>query len=124
MFFARGHIGFSSWNISSEEYSIGMINKGNNPLTKIEVASMLNIANQTAEMLFYNQENCPEKYAPKVYFSTLQTIATNWIYNDEDSWKNTQKMDWPQAFQGGQKGEANILLSIITINIEACNFRI
>ena len=103
MFFARGHIGFSSWNISSEEYSIGMINKGNNPLTKIEVASMLNIANQTAEMLFYNQQNCPEKYAPKVYFSTLQTIATNWIFDLQKG--ITLPEIWP--LNAAQKGEAN-----------------
>ena len=87
-----------------------MINKGNNPLTKIEVASMLNIANQTAEMLFYNQENCPEKYAPKMYFSTLQSIAYCWN-RDYQNGTETTLPNWPQSYQSNtQKGEANTLI--------------
>ncbi len=38
-----------------------------------------------------------------MYLGTTQTVALYWYSDDGFS----EKMTWPQAFQGGQKGEAN-----------------
>ncbi len=104
-FTSRAFHALSPWNDATCAYSILQLYKGYNPLSKIEVVSTLNTLSQAVDMYFYNYGAYPAKYALKVYLGTSETIGTNWIYNDEDSWKNTQKMDWPQAFQGGQKGE-------------------
>ena len=88
-----------------------MLNTGTNPLSRIEVVSLLNILKIGKEMLHYNYQNCPTKYAPKVYLGTLQSIAYWWLCNRETDWildsNTTPKLTWPQAFQGPQKGEAS-----------------
>ena len=58
-------------------------------------------------MYYYNYETYPAKYALKVYLGTSETIAHQWILNNDTSWNTTPKMTWPQNFQGSQKGEAN-----------------
>ncbi len=84
-----------------------MLSLGSNPLSKIQVVSSLNIPSQANAMYYYNDEVCYENYAPKVYLGTLQTTALSWIYQYENGEKITQISDWPQNFQGSQKGEAN-----------------
>ena len=56
-------------------------------------------------MYYYNYGTYPAKYALKVYLGTSETIAHQWILNNDTSWNTTPKLTWPQAFQGGQKGE-------------------
>ncbi len=84
-----------------------MLNTGTNPLSRIEVVSLLNILKIGKEMLHYNSYNCPERYYPKVYIGTSQTIATGWLYDTQTyANKPIQKpSNWP--LNGPQKGEAN-----------------
>ena len=85
---------------------------GSNPLSRLEVVSLLNIPSQAHELYYYTSTSCPAKYNPKVYLGTLQSIAYWWLCNRETDWildsNTTPKLTWPQAFQGPQKGEANI----------------
>ncbi len=77
---------------------------GYNPLSKIEVVSSLNLFNQGRAMYYYDYTNCTAKYAPKVYVGTPQTLGIDWNYDHHFG----PNLTWPQAFQGSQKGEANI----------------
>ena len=84
-----------------------MLNTGTNPLSRIEVVSLLNILKIGKEMLHYNSYNCPERYYPKVYIGTSQTIATGWNRDSQNTSKPPANT-WPQNFgQTSQKGEAN-----------------
>ena len=53
-------------------------------------------------MYHYNTINCTEKYAPKVYLGTTQTIAQGWIYDLQNIEKYPET--WPEVKP--QKGEA------------------
>ena len=103
---AGAFLGLSPWNDDKYTYSISQLKLGNNFISNLEVVSSLNLFNQARCLYYFNYLDSPTKYAPKVYLATIQTTGINWIYNYEDSWKNTQKMDWPQNFQVSQKGEA------------------
>ena len=85
------------------------IGLANNPLANVEVVSSLNAFNLGHYTYHYYSKNCIKKYNPKVYLGTTQTVALYWYSDDGFS----EKMTWPQAFQGSQKGEANISNSII-----------
>ena len=113
---AVGWDSFSAWNDPAYAYSLGQINLGNNPLSLLQVVSLLNLNNQAYEMYAHSPINRPSRYYPKVYIGTTKTISTSWLYNDENGWKNTQKMDWPQAFQGPQKGIDLLYLCPLSLN--------
>ncbi len=80
-----------------------MINTGSNPLSRIEVVSTLNTLNISKEMLHYNTQNCPPNYYPKVYLGTSQTTAQGWLY-ERINGEYISMNNWPQAYQGTQKG--------------------
>ena len=84
-----------------------MLNTGTNPLSRIEVVSLLNILKIGKEMLHYNYQNCPTKYAPKVYLGTIQNITYNWLYDSQTYAGSIIKKpeNWPE--KKSQKGEAN-----------------
>ena len=78
---------------------------GSNPLSKLEVVSLLNIPSQAHEMYYYNTVSCPAKYNPKVYLGTTQTIAIQWNFDRQKGINHPS--NWPQSYQqGSQKGEA------------------
>ena len=91
------------------------INKGYNPLSNLEVVSLLNINNQARQMYAYSPTNRPERYYPKVYIGPSKTIGRDWIYEDKIDTsttpptliKITEIPGWPENFQNPQKGEAN-----------------
>ena len=101
----------SPWNRSDVDHGILQLYLGYNPISKLEVVSLLNIPSQAHEMYYYNTGSCLVKYNPKVYLGTLQSIAYWWLCNRETDWildsNTTPKLTWPQAFQTMQKGEAN-----------------
>ena len=57
-------------------------------------------------MLHYNYQNCPTKYAPKVYLGTSQTIARNWNMDLQNIEKYPET--WPEKWS--QKGGLKTLL--------------
>ncbi len=84
-----------------------MINKGNNPLSKIEIVSGLNLFSYAPGSLAYNSGNRTQKYNPKVYIGTLQSTSKEWNYDSQNTSKPPANQ-WPQNFgQTTQKGEAN-----------------
>ncbi len=104
---APGYCALSSWNDATYTYSILQLNLGSNPISKLEVASMLNILSQARYTYHYNSYNCPERYYPKVYIGTSQTIAYAWNHDSQNGTETTLP-NWPQSYQQGpQKGEAN-----------------
>ena len=102
---ASGRSTISPWNDATFAYSILQLYKGYNPLSKIEVVSSLNLFNQGRAMYYYTLSDCPERYYPKVYIGTSQTIATGWLYDSQNTSKPPANQ-WPQNFgQTTQKGE-------------------
>ncbi len=104
---ARGYGSFGSWSPSGYEYSMFSIISGSNPLSRLEVVSLLNIPSQAHELYYYSSTSCPAKYAPMVYLGTTQTIALNWLFDRQIYAGNVIKIpeNWP--INDSQKGEAN-----------------
>ena len=104
---AGGFSSFQPWNETSCAYSILQLYKGYNPLSKIEVVSLLNLFNQAHQMYAYSPAYCTERYYPKVYIGTAQTLGIDWNYDSQKyANKPIQKPStWPQ--NPSQKGEAN-----------------
>ncbi len=100
---AGGFSSFQPWNETSCAYSILQLYKGYNPLSKIEVVSLLNLFNQAHQMYAYSPAYCTERYYPKVYIGTTQTIAKNWNYDRQTGINYPE--NWPEVKP--QKGEAN-----------------
>ncbi len=113
---AVGWDSFSPWNDQVYSYSLGQINKGYNPLSNLEVVSLLNINNQALQMYAYSPANRTAKYYPKVYIGPSKTIGQLWIYEDKIDTSTTPPTTiqiteipgWPENFEGPQKGEAKI----------------
>ena len=106
---ASGRSTISPWNDATFAYSILQLYKGYNPLSKIEVVSSLNLFNQGRGMYYYTLSDHTQKYNPKVYIGTSQTIAYVWNF-DQQTGINYPSI-WP--LNVSQKGEANISNSII-----------
>ena len=105
---ASGFCGLSTWN-ESQAYALGQMNLGYNPLSKIEVVSSLNLFNQGRGMYYYTLSNCTERYYPKVYLGTTQTIAYAWNYDHQTG--INYPSNWPQ--NPSQKGEAILVSRLI-----------
>ena len=103
---AGGFSSFQPWNDATFAYSILQLYKGYNPMSKLEVVSLLNIPSQAHHMYYYNYQNCPERHYPKVYLGTLQTIGKNWL-REVQTGINYPSI-WPEVKP--QKGEANIYI--------------
>ncbi len=98
----------STWNDLGYNYGIDQINIGSNPLSKLQVASSLNLFNQARNMYYYSNTNCEQMFALKVYFSTLQTLSNNWLYDIQNGTETTLP-NWPNSYQSSQqKGEIYI----------------
>ncbi len=109
-FTGRGINALSPWNDATYTYSILQLYKGSNPLSKLQVASSLNLFNQARNMYYYSNTNCEQMFALKVYFSTLQTLSNNWLYDMKNGTETTLP-NWPQSYQSNtQKGEVIYLL--------------
>ena len=87
---------------------------GYNPLSKLEVVSGLNVFNYASGSFAYNSADRTQKYTPKVYLGTLQSIANWWNHDNQNGTVTDQiytKNIWPKNYQqDSQKGEANISL--------------
>ena len=79
---------------------------GSNFIGNLEVVSALNTVNISTQMYHFNHPYCTERYYPKVYIGTAQTIARNWNY-DRQTGINYPSI-WPEVKP--QKGEAIINL--------------
>ncbi len=100
---ARAKFNLSPWSEPQYSYSILQLENGNNPLSRLQVVSKLNILSQARYTYHYNSYNCPERYYPKVYIGTIQTIAKGWIYDLQKGINHPST--WPEIKP--QKGEAN-----------------
>ncbi len=100
---SRGFIAISPWNDSAYTYVVGMINLGNNFISKLEIVSALNSFNLAYQIYHYNHQNCPQKYNPKVYLGAIQTTARNWNYDYQTGQTNglpapEKSGSWPQEY--------------------------
>ncbi len=98
----RGKLALATWNNRNYIYCLLQINKGNNPIGNLQVVSTLNTLNLSHEMLHYDYENSLERYYPKVYLGTTQTIAYAWNFDYQKGINHPSI--WPE--KGPQKGEA------------------
>jgi len=88
---SRGIHGFSAWNYSGYSYTLGQINLGSNPLSKLEVASCLNLFNYASYSWWYSEDRAAAKYNPKVYFGTIQGVSKYWNLESNSGLKSGQK---------------------------------
>ncbi len=104
---SQGFIGLSPWGGDNSPHDFSALNLGNNSNSKLEVVSLLNCLNTADRMLHYNYYNCPERYYPKVYLGTVQSVAYGWNWDTQTGQKNSlgnlpgeaQKSgSWPQYF--------------------------
>ncbi|HBD06566.1 MAG TPA: hypothetical protein DCY93_04070 [Firmicutes bacterium] len=72
---------FDSLSDKYYTYSVLKINTGTNPMSRLEVVSLLNSFNITTSMFFYGYNNRTAKYNPKVYLSAVQSVAPGWNYD-------------------------------------------
>ncbi len=79
---------FSAYKGNNSKYEAANINLGNNPISLLEIASCLNIFNYGIYSLWYSRAACTTKYNPKVYFGTVQSLAYNWIFDNNLGLKN------------------------------------
>ena len=101
----RGQLSISPWEHKGYVYSISQLQIRSNSSGNLQVVSGLNLSNQAHHMYHYNHTNCTERYYPKVYLGTTQTIAYVWNY-DRQIYANKpiqKPSNWPQ--NGPQKGE-------------------
>ena len=115
-FTSRGWVALSPWNDATYTYSILQLYLGYNPISKLEVVSLLNIPSQAHEMYAYNTVNRTAKYNPKVYLGTSQTIAIQWNYDYQKG--ITLPEIWPEVKP--QKGEAVILKRFNIAPLDSC----
>ncbi len=92
---------FGPWNSAENNYSIGQINIGSNPLSKLEVASCLNLFDYAKFSWWYDAPYSPQKYNPKVYLGTVQSVAYQWIYDRDSARENPSEPlqksgSWPE----------------------------
>ena len=109
---AQAFCTISPWNDNESIYGIGQINLGNNFISNLEVVSALNTLNLSTNSLHYNHANCTSRFYPKVYLSTLQSVALQWNYDSQKyANKPIQKPStWPE--KGPQKGEELRIINV------------
>ncbi|HBD05917.1 MAG TPA: hypothetical protein DCY93_00710 [Firmicutes bacterium] len=87
---SQGFIGLSPWGGDNSPHDFSALNLGNNFIANLEIVSMLNCFNLADRMLHYNFYNCPERYYyyPKVFLSTVQSVAYGWIWDSQTGQTN------------------------------------
>ena len=109
-FTARSYHLVSPCYSDSLQYSQQNIYLGSNFIANLEVVSSLNLFNQARYTYHYNYSNSPERYYPKVYLGTTQTVALGWLYDRQIYAGSDIKIpeNWP--INSSQKGEAISIL--------------
>jgi len=79
---SRGLLSFTTYKGNNSLYEISDINLGNNFISSLEVVSSLNLFNLARWQYYIYKVNCIQKYNPKVYFGTIQSVAQQWNYDD------------------------------------------
>jgi len=95
----RGWVTLSPRNQKGTEYSLLQILHGSNPISQLEVVSSLNTLDLGAGMYYYSYATRTEKYNPKVYLGTIQTVTDNWNYDAQTGQEN----DLPTLQPGVEK---------------------
>jgi len=98
---ARGFLAFAAYLGSSNSYELANINIGNNPLSKLEIASALNTFNIAHEMYSYYYSSRPLKSNIKWYHGTIQSVATWWNLDQEDPKKVDKKWSAGEVEKSG-----------------------
>ncbi len=88
---SRGFCALSPWNGSGYEYSVLQIKLGSNPISKMEIVSLLNLSNTGFQMYHYNYVNCTKKYNPKVYLGAVQNVSKAWQVDLQNGTNSGQK---------------------------------
>ncbi|HBD06395.1 MAG TPA: hypothetical protein DCY93_03180 [Firmicutes bacterium] len=83
-----GFLALSPWGGDYGPYDYSAINLGNNFIAKLEIVSSLNSFNISHHLYHFNYINCPEKYNPKVYFGTIQSVSFWWLYDNQTGQTN------------------------------------
>ncbi|HBD06379.1 MAG TPA: hypothetical protein DCY93_03100 [Firmicutes bacterium] len=96
---------FGPWNYESQNYALGQINLGSNPLSKVEIVSVLNSFNYATFSWWYDAPYATPKYNPKVYMSTVQSVSKSWLYD----YQTGQTNGLGRLPEGGEKSGSYIV---------------
>lgn len=88
----RGIHAFVSWNDSQYKYTENQLYLGYNPLSNIEIVSMLNINNLSRYSLHY-ASNRTKKYNPKIFMPHLNSASDGFLNDPTIS----KPVSWPES---------------------------
>ncbi len=84
---SRGFLIFEPWIDEKCKYSVMQLIHGSNLIQNLEIVSALNSFNLSSYMFMYGYGACTEKYNPKVYLGTVQSVSNRWNYDYQDPQK-------------------------------------
>ncbi len=87
-FVSRGTHSFSTWNDKNYADCILQRYLGSNPNSRLEVVSALNFSNYTRYSFCIDVNHGVEKYNPKVYFGTVQSVTELWLFDNNSGLKS------------------------------------
>ncbi len=88
---SQGSLSFNPWNGDDNPYAFSAINLGSNPIANVEIASSLNLFNIAHIMYDYYYIFRLPKFNPKLYLSTVQSVATAWNGDTNPGLSSAQK---------------------------------
>lgn len=89
----KGYSFMAPWNSSSLKYGEVLLNLNYISIGNLEVVVLLNIVQQAEEMYYQNNNSYNNKYNPKVYISSSQTVGYLWLTQRQ----NTPSSTWPES---------------------------
>lgn len=95
---ARGWNALTSWDDDKYTYSQMQLYLGTNPISLLEVVSLLNINNISSYMFTYNDQVRPPKYNPIMNLGVINTSAIMWNI-DLETGQNKKEIPWPESYQ-------------------------
>ncbi len=85
---SQGSLSMNPWLGDYSSYDYSTINKGTNPISKLEVVSSLNFFNLGHWEYHFNYQNCTQKYNPKLYLGAVQIVGETWNYDRQTGQTN------------------------------------
>lgn len=77
-----------------EIYSLGQLYLGYNPISNLEIISLLNIHSQSSHNYRHSDESVyVSKFQLKIYINLLQTVSHYWATDD----RYTPSNGWPES---------------------------
>lgn len=94
---SKGMDAFTPWKNPANMYSELQLYLGYNPISKLEVVSLVNLFNLSHYSLSYYEPTRTSRYYPKIYLGLLSTTSADWLM-DHQNGGNITLSRWPESF--------------------------